>query len=66
MRACLRYIGTHPTMSAQSEVVNPRVSGHRPGGRQDRFFGVMSVLAALTVFAGFSRTYSLPPSPGYP
>jgi hypothetical protein len=27
--------------------------------RQDRFFAVMSVIVALTVFAGFSRTYFL-------
>ena len=30
-----------------------------PRPRQDRFFAVMSVIAALTVFAGFSQTYFL-------
>lgn len=31
----------------------------RPRVRQDRFFAVMSVIVALTVFAGFSPTYFL-------
>jgi hypothetical protein len=30
-----------------------------PRARQDRFFAVMSVIVALTVFAGFSQTYFL-------
>ena len=47
-------------MSAETGVVNPAVPSRiRPRWRQDRFFAAMSVLAALTVFAGFSRTYFL-------
>jgi hypothetical protein len=47
-------------MSAESVVVNsPAVEPPRPRFRQDRFFAVMSLIVALTVFAGFSRSYFL-------
>jgi len=39
-------------------VVNP-VETARRRSRPDRFFAVMSVIIALPVFAGFSRTYFL-------
>ena len=45
-------------MTEITGVVNP-VGTARLRSRPDRFFAVMSVIIALTVFAGFSRTYFL-------
>ena len=46
-------------MSVNPAVVDPGVVSSRRPSRPDRFFAAMSVIAALTVFAGFSRTYFL-------
>jgi len=47
-------------MSANTEDVHPGVAPSRKSRwRQDRFFVAMSVIAALVVFAGFSRSYFL-------
>ncbi len=47
-------------MNAETAAESPAVIARaQPRWRQDRFFAVMSVIALLTVFAGFSRTYYL-------
>jgi len=49
-----------PHMTVETGVIDPEViAAPPPRVRRDRFFAVMSVIIALTVLAGFSRTYYL-------
>jgi hypothetical protein len=47
-------------MTAKADVIDPKViTVDPPPLRRERFFALMSVIIALTVLAGFSRTYYL-------